>query len=320
MRKYLFCLFITISVLLTTGCDQAPSTTPLIIPPSTTEPPATTAPETPAETTPQTPANTTPENPVVTTPITTPVTPQQQYVWLCVREELLQNYDMGNSHFESEGISTITYDYYRSKTDYKKRKQTNSNGTITQNGTSSNITSESTEITTANGNNAETIKNARVNQNGSIREENYTISNSFVPETNGLIILSRESSFSTYPSFTWTLDNVENDESGSTYKIISSDTSYALYKINNGKMVYAKNYSTSNGEPQLITEITYSDPSDSLLQEIGIQNYVCTGQLPFEYTYTVSSSTEDEAIIVEHYNGGVYKTYKYKKMQYPFEN
>ena len=122
MRKYLFCLFITISVLLTTGCDQAPSTTPLIIPPSTTEPPATTAPETPAETNPQTPANTTPENPVVTTPITTPVTPQQQYVWLCVREELLQNYDMGNSHFESEGISTITYDYYRSKTDYKKRK------------------------------------------------------------------------------------------------------------------------------------------------------------------------------------------------------
>lgn len=175
MRKYLFCLFITISVLLTTGCDQAPSTTPLIIPPSTTEPPATTAPETPAETTPQTPANTTPENPVFTTPITTPVTPQQQYVWLCVREEQHQKSDLMGLHTEIDSLATRSYDYYHSSTDYKCRSISQSNSNYSINNTTTSTTYNLSSISVVNGNQAEAVITGSINTNGTVNEVNETI-------------------------------------------------------------------------------------------------------------------------------------------------
>lgn len=94
---------------------------------------------------------------------------------------------------------------------------------------------------------------------------------------------------------------------------------YALFKINNGKMVFIKQYSTSNGEPQLYNETVYSDSSIPLIQEIGLQNYSET--LPSaQYTYTVTSSTDTRADITLLKDGNVYKTLRYEKRPYPFDN
>ena len=314
MRKYLFCLFITISVLLTTGCDQAPSTTPLIIPPSTTEPPATTAPETPAETTPQTPETTTPETPTTTTPTTT----QQQYVWLCVREEQHEESDFMGSQDETDTLITTSYDYYRNSTDYKCRAVTHSNNVHTQNNTSTTTIKDTTTVRIMNGNQANATITGSQNQNGTTSQINETIAYTFVPGSNGLISLSAQSSNNS-SSFSFNYDTLENDESGSTYKIIQSEMMYSVFKIKDGKYVFIKYYSVVNGQSQLAGEKVYSESSNQLIREIGLQNYSET--LPSaQYTYTVTSSTDTIADITLLRDGNVYKTLRYEKRPYPFEN
>lgn len=314
MRKTLFCLLITISVLLTTGCDQTPSPTPLIIPSSTTETPANSTPETPAETTPQTPATTTPETPTTTTPATT----QQQYVWLCVREEQHQESDLMGTHNETDSLITTSYDYYRSSTDYKSSEVTHINNVCTQNNTSTTTIKDTTTVRIMNGNQANATITGSQNQNGTTSQINETIAYTFVPGSNGLISLSAQSSNNS-SSFSFNYETLENDESGTTYKIIQSEMMYSVFKIKDGKYVFIKNYSVFNGQSQLAGEKVYSESSNQLIREIGLQNYSET--LPSaQYTYTVTSSTDTRADITLLKDGNVYKTLRYEKRPYPFEN